>query len=183
MYGDYDREMFSEFMNNGESAEGMALGAGSLIRNAYNLKGDMIGPRTADGCSDAPHFSKTDPDGCNSGWTTIMREGMSPPQPADWVMQSLCSAHLEEKHQWGPGIGFEDDLFITNEEWTGFRAGSNYTGITAHVVELATGNVRGRRLHPGRLREDCRVQLRPPRLRVLRALRIQRRLRPSRHRG
>ena len=32
---------------------------------------------------------------------------------ADWVMMSLCSAHLEEKHQWGAGVGVEDDLFLT----------------------------------------------------------------------
>ena len=83
-------------------------------------------------------------------------------------MQSLCAAHLEEKHQWGPGIGVEDDLFITNEEWTStprlelkppdntdaragpaayasgphvgtvYVGGSDYTGIPAHVVDLAT---------------------------------------------
>jgi hypothetical protein len=36
---------------------------------------------------------------------------------SDWTMQSLCSAHLAEKHMWGAGIGFEDDVFLTNEEW------------------------------------------------------------------
>jgi hypothetical protein len=56
-------------------------------------------------------------------------------------MQSLCSAHLEEKHQCGPGNGLENDLFITNEEWTQFRVGSNYTGIPAHVLELTTGDL------------------------------------------
>lgn len=141
MYVDYDREKFAHFMNHGESAQGMTLGAGNLVHNAYNLKGDMIGPRTHDGCSAAPHFSNTGPDGCNPNWNTIMREGMLAPESADWVMQSLCSAHLEEKHQWGPGIGVEDDLFITNEEWTSFQPGSDYTGIPAHVIELATGDM------------------------------------------
>jgi hypothetical protein len=60
------------------------------------------------------------------------------PTDADWLMQSLCSAHLEEKHQWGDGIGVEDDLFITNEEWTSFTTGSDYTGIPAHVIDIAT---------------------------------------------
>mgnify|MGYP003684246873 CR=1 FL=1 len=141
MYVDYDREKFANFMNNADSAEGMVLGAGDLIKNAYNLKGDLIGPRSASGCSAHPHFSNTDPNGCNAGWNTIMSEGMLPPESADWVMQSLCSAHLELKHQWGPGIGVEDDLFITNEEWTNFRPGANYTGIPAHVVDIATGNM------------------------------------------
>ena len=53
-------------------------------------------------------------------------------------MMSLCSAHLEEKHQWGAGLGVEDDLFITNEEWTRYVTGSNYTGIPAHVIDIAT---------------------------------------------
>ena len=57
---------------------------------------------------------------------------------ADWVMMSLCSAHLEEKHQWGAGIGVEDDLFLTNEEWTSYKDGAPYTGIPGHAIELAT---------------------------------------------
>ena len=56
-------------------------------------------------------------------------------------MQSLCSAHLEEKHQWGPGLGVEDDLFITNEEWTSYKNGADYTGIPAHVIDLATSKM------------------------------------------
>merc|ERR1719231_467336 len=54
---------------------------------------------------------------------------------------SLCSAHLEEKHQWGPGLGVEDDLFITNEEWTSYKNGADYTGLPAHVVDLASGKM------------------------------------------
>ena len=53
-------------------------------------------------------------------------------------MMSLCSAHLEEKHQWGAGIGVEDDLFLTNEEWTSYKDGAPYTGIPGHAIELAT---------------------------------------------
>ena len=54
------------------------------------------------------------------------------------MMMSLCSAHLEEKHQWGAGIGVEDDLFLTNEEWTSYKDGAPYTGIPGHAIELAT---------------------------------------------
>lgn len=150
MYVDYDRDKLADFMNNANSAASMVKASGNLIQNAYNLKGDLIGPRKkdGDGCSAAPHFSNTDENGCNQNWNTIMNgdttlagnEAAPEPEQADWVMQSLCSAHLEEKHQWGVGLGVEDDLFVTNEEWTSFQGGSNYTGIPAHVVELSTGN-------------------------------------------
>ena len=63
------------------------------------------------------------------------------PERADWVMQSLCSAHLEERHQWGGALGVEDTLFITNEEWTSYQDGSDYTGIPAHVVDLSDFSV------------------------------------------
>ena len=60
------------------------------------------------------------------------------PMETDWFYQSLCSAHLEEKHQWGAGIGVEDDLFITNEEWANFELDKEFVGLSAHVLDLAT---------------------------------------------
>ena len=62
----------------------------------------------------------------------------APGQGVDWLMQSLCSAHLEEAEQWGTGIGLVDSLFLTNEEWTDFVDGADYTGIPAHAIDLAT---------------------------------------------
>merc|ERR1711920_114910 len=142
MYVDYDRALLADFMSHGGSAEGMVKGSGEAIQEAFNLKGDSITKRTKDGCATAPHFSNTDPTGCQQ-WEGIMAESgwsgsISEPEQADWLMQALCSAHLEEKHQWGPGLGVEDDLFITNEEWTIFQPGSNYTGLPAHVIDLKT---------------------------------------------
>lgn len=140
MYVDYDRSKLANFMENGDSAQGMVKDAGNMITTAYNLHGNAIGPRDrATGCSANPHFSNTDAHGCNPGWTTIMAS--AEPERADWLMQSLCSAHLEEKHQWGGNKGVEDDLFITNEEWTNFATGSDYTGIPAHVIDIATKSV------------------------------------------
>ena len=55
-------------------------------------------------------------------------------------MQSLCSAHLEVKHQWGEGIGLEDDTFITNEEWNSYAAGVDFVGLSSHAIDLATGS-------------------------------------------
>ena len=141
MYVDYDRQQLSTFMDNPTSpAMPMVKNAGSMIESAYNLAGNLIGPRDrTTACSANPHYSNTDHRGCNLGWTTIMlgRE----PERADWLMQSLCSAHLEEKHQWGGALGVEDDLFITNEEWTSFRTGSDYTGIPAHVIDIHTKTI------------------------------------------
>jgi hypothetical protein len=140
MYVDYDREMLSRFMENTESAEHMVLGSGEVVKAAYNLKGQLIEPRSTTGacCSPAPHFSNTDENGCGC-WGEIMFS--AEPSRADWLMQSLCSAHLEVKHQWGEGNGVEDTLFITNEEWTSFVPGAPYTGIPAHAIELANGNM------------------------------------------
>jgi hypothetical protein len=135
MYVDYDRDMLAEFMSNGNSAEGMVKDAGNLIETVYNLKGNLVEKRAEDGCTTHPHYSNTDPDGCGM-WSSIMNVGA--PTDADWLMQSLCSAHLEEKHQWGDGLGVEDDIFITNEEWTRYVTGSNYTGIPGHVIDIAT---------------------------------------------
>ena len=135
MYVDYDRDGLARFMSHGESAEGLVKDAGNLIESVYNLKGNLVEKRSEDGCTQHPHYSNTDPDGCGM-WADIMNTGS--PTDADWLMQSLCSAHLEEKHQWGSGLGTEDDLFITNEEWTRYVTGSNYTGIPAHVIDIAT---------------------------------------------
>jgi len=136
MYVDYDRAQLADFMTHDRSAAPMVKGAGNAIQDAYNLAGNLVGPRDPSGCTANPHYSNTDPNGCNNNWNTIMQGPK--PERADWVMQSLCSAHLEEKHQWGGSMGVEDTLFITNEEWTSFVTGSNYTGIPAHVIDMAT---------------------------------------------
>lgn len=136
MYVDYDREKLADFMTNGKSAADMVKDAGNVIKHAYNLKGNLVDKRAATGCTANPHYSNTDKDGCNNGWTQIMNTPVI--ERADWLMQSLCSAHLEEKHQWGGSLGVEDTLFITNEEWTSFQTGTGYTGLPAHVIDLAT---------------------------------------------
>jgi len=136
MYIDYDRAQLAEFMTHEGSAAPMVKDAGNVIKSAYNLAGNMVEPRKESGCTTNPHYSNTDPSGCNDGWNTIMQG--TAPERADWVMQSLCSAHLEEKHQWGGRMGVEDTLFLTNEEWTSFVTGSDYTGIPAHAIDLTT---------------------------------------------
>lgn len=138
MYVDYDREMLAEFMSHEKSAELMVKGAGDVIKGAYNLKGQLVQPRNKTGCTAQPHFSNTDPNGCGL-WDEINADPA--PEQADYILQSLCAAHLEEKHQWGQNLGVEDDLFMTNEEWTDYVGGSDYVGLPAHVIDLATGNM------------------------------------------
>eukprot|EP00746_Dinoflagellata_sp_MGD_P152769 gnl/MRDRNA2_/MRDRNA2_83870_c0_seq1.p1 gnl/MRDRNA2_/MRDRNA2_83870_c0~~gnl/MRDRNA2_/MRDRNA2_83870_c0_seq1.p1 ORF type:complete len:771 (-),score=170.08 gnl/MRDRNA2_/MRDRNA2_83870_c0_seq1:463-2601(-) len=141
---DYDRTNMSKFMTHKEAAMYMVKDSGDLPTTAYNLKGEKVGPRSRDGpTTTGAHESNVDIDG-----NYIVAEGSTadvkatPPTKADWLMQSLCSAHLETKHQWGTGLGVEDDLFITNEEWITYKADSpNIIGLPAHVVDLATRTI------------------------------------------
>ena len=131
-YVDYDRDTLRTFMDNDDSAEGMVKGMGELITTAYNLNGDLV--RARNGTDRTPvgaHFSNTDKDG---------NYAMSkPPSYADWLMQSLCSSHLEEKYQWGPGIGLADRLYITNEEWMAYASTATaVVGLSAHAVDPST---------------------------------------------
>ncbi|EOD19865.1 hypothetical protein EMIHUDRAFT_458652 [Emiliania huxleyi CCMP1516] len=119
MYVDYDRDSLAEFMSNGRSAEGMVKDAGNLIESVYNLKarrsastlrlarhashrwGNLVEQRSEDGCTTHPHYSNTDPEGCGM-WENIMNTGT--PTDADWLMQSLCSAHLAELVHTAPRV-------------------------------------------------------------------------------
>ena len=145
MYVDYDRAGLANFMDNNDAAVSIVKDAGNAIAAAYNLKGQLISKRndnaTENCCSAAPHFSNTNADGCGC-FTTINLARL--PSRADWIMQSLCSAHLEERLQWG-STGVADTLFITNEEWTSYTSTTvgltQATGIPAHVLDLATKNL------------------------------------------
>ncbi|KAG7369578.1 hypothetical protein IV203_027324 [Nitzschia inconspicua] len=129
-YIDYDRTLMSEFMDNDEPASSMVVGMGQVISTMYNLKGELIGPRNLSGPTTiGAHFSNTDADG-----NYVVA---APPAESDWFLQSLCSAHLEQKHQWGPNLGVEDDMFITNEEWMTYAPGTSFVGLSAHAVDLA----------------------------------------------
>ena len=131
-YVDYDREGLKGFMDSDMPASEFVVGSGNLIETSYNLKGELVGPRAKEGPTPVgAHFSNTDADG---NWVV---EGT--PVFADWVMQSLCSASLSEKYMWGEGIGFEDDVFITNEEWMTLQVNTTaYVGLSAHIIDIAT---------------------------------------------
>ena len=125
-YIDYDRSMMDGFMSYEGPASDMVVGVGNMIEYAYNLKGEAIGPRMDDGPTiDGAHFGNCDAEG------NYVVESI--PSETDWFLQSLCSAHMEEKHQWGEGIGLEDDIFVTNEEWIKYVEGSNFVGLSVSL--------------------------------------------------
>ena len=142
-YIDYDRSMLATFMDAGapSKAQGMVKGAGNAVSKAYNLKREPVGPRnrTGDGLQATTsnvHESNVDVDG-----NYIVGSTAKAPSKADWLMQSLCSAHLEVRHQWGDGKGVEDNLFITNEEWIAYPTNSMPIGLPVHVLDLSTGEL------------------------------------------
>lgn len=132
-YADYDREMLSKFMQSKFPASDAVIGFGELITRAYNLKNEEVGPRNRDGPTlKGAHFSNIDTDG-----NYVVLNGA--PTRADWLLQSLCSAHMEESEQWGEGVGLQDDLFITNEEWMDYPEGTDSIyGIAVHVIDPST---------------------------------------------
>ena len=109
-YTDFDRQGLATFLEHGNPASSIIKGFGQVSRTYYNLAGELVGTRNPNGpTAYGAHFSNTDA----AGNYVVEKE----PSEADWLMQSLCSAHLEEKHQYGRGIGLEDNIYITNEEW------------------------------------------------------------------
>jgi hypothetical protein len=130
-YVDYDRFRLSKLMESNVTAARAFKQSGSVIETAYNLRGQMVGKRNATGPTVmGAHDSNVDIYGNYVVTVT--------PSKADWIMQSFCSAHLENRHQWGPGIGVEDTLYMTNEEWFSYTNNANVIGLPAHVVDLKT---------------------------------------------
>ena len=131
-YVDYDRQMLKDFMTSSKPASSMVTGVGQHIKNAYNLRGEPLQRRNRTGATSVgAHLSNTNAMG---EWAVRAL----PRIEYDWFYQSLCSAHMEEAHQWGEGIGVENDLFITNEEWHNFMDNMTFVGNSVHVLDVAT---------------------------------------------
>lgn len=134
-YVDYDRTKMSTFMSHKESAEGMVKGAGELIEKAYNLAGKAVGARNA-ADKTTVHYGDTNAAGDYVSADADKNTGNL------WTYHSFCSAHLEEKEQWGAGNGMVDDVFLTVEEWTSVNntivEAQGYVGLSAHAVDIAT---------------------------------------------
>jgi len=123
------------------AAVDMVTDSGELPVTMYNLKKEKVGPRQLEGPTmHGAHSSNVDVQGNYIVAERTTRDVATTPTKADWLMQSLCSAHLETKHQWGAGMGVEDDLFITNEEWIYYKknVATGIIGLPAHVLDLTT---------------------------------------------
>mmetsp|Transcript_68153 Transcript_68153/g.205846 ORF Transcript_68153/g.205846 Transcript_68153/m.205846 type:complete len:858 (-) Transcript_68153:341-2914(-) len=132
---DFDRAKLAEFMQDSApaSAHSMIKNSGEAVQKMFNLKRQLVG-RRGDGSSAAPHDSNV-----NLAGEYIV---VATPSKADWLMQSLCSANLAHKYQWGAGLGVEDDLFITNEEWISYKSDAvGIIGLPVHVLNLATSEL------------------------------------------
>lgn len=120
--------MLADFMDGDFPARDMVVGFGEAIKHVVNLNGDPVGKRVLDGPTQTgAHYGNTD---ANGTWAYVNQIS----DGSDWFFQSFCSAHLEERHQWGEGIGVEDDLFITNEEWAFFEPNISFVGIGVRIV-------------------------------------------------
>lgn len=116
-------------------ASNMVVGMGQHIKRAYNLRNELVTRRVRDGATPVgAHLSNTNAKG---EWAV----SALPRIEYDWFYQSLCSAHLEEAHQWGPGIGFEDDTYLTNEEWHTYADDMTFVGNTYHALDLKTSTM------------------------------------------
>eukprot|EP00986_Skeletonema_menzelii_P002778 scaffold790_cov149-Skeletonema_menzelii.AAC.23 len=130
-YVDYDRSLFAKYMSTEMPASDMVVGMGEMIQRVVNLKGEPVGKRNGESeTAVGAHYGNTDASGKYTMWKM--------PNGYDWFLQSLCSAHLEQKHQWGEGIGLEDNMFITNEEWANFQLDQEFVGQSAHALDLDT---------------------------------------------
>lgn len=136
----YDRAMLADFLNNGDAAAGMVKGAGFLFNRIFNVFGEEVVSKYAGGLA-GTWGNQTLPDG------TIVpfRDGMKLSQ-ADFFFHSFCSSTYTKAHQWGPGIGFEDDIWMNGEEWD--IGGSMFEdpatsydtmGLASIVVDIANG--------------------------------------------
>jgi hypothetical protein len=134
-YVDYDRELFAKYMDKSGPANKMVVGMGQHIKRAYNVKNELISRRVRGGRTPVgAHLSNTNAAG---EWVVAK----VPRIEYDWFYQSLCSAHLEEAQQWGGGIGFVDDMFITNEEWHEYTDNKTFVGNTYHALDLKTSTM------------------------------------------
>ena len=137
---DYDREKFATFMDNNESAKSMVKGSGKLFNTVYNGFGEIVSTPSHDPSQLAGKWgNQTRPDG-----TLVQFKSEFKLSQADYFFQSFCGAWYEQANQYGEGMGFADDLWLTAEEWEigrMFPAGSSDSaatlGLASVVVDIA----------------------------------------------
>lgn len=137
---DYDRAAMAGFMSSDETASGMVKGSGKLFDTVYNAFGHMVtGFNYNPTDLGAKWGNQTRADG-----TLIQFAEDHRLSEADFFFQSFCGAWYEQANQYGDGIGFADDVWLTAEEWAIGRmfpagdADANATlGLASIVVDIA----------------------------------------------
>lgn len=105
---DYDRAKFAEYLSNSSKANTMFKASGKLFSDVYNMTGDLVVPKSQGG----KWGNQTLADGTLVDFKPdyLLKEG-------DFFFQSFCGAWYEKAHRYGAGLGFEDDVWLTAEEW------------------------------------------------------------------
>ena len=140
-YVDYDIAQMKEFMTHSGPAAPMIRGAGSIIETVVNLKGEQVEARStvANTPHSKPHYSQTSASGVHVQIDATNADSLT---SQTWNFMSFCSSHLEEKHQWGENIGFEDDIYLVPEEWAECEDSRvrdyGYVGLPMHAVDMQT---------------------------------------------
>ena len=132
---DYDRAKFADFLNNGESAEGMVKGSGKLFNRIYNVFGDEVVKGGVWGNQARPDQ------------TIVPFLPKYQLTNADFFLQSFCGSWYEQANKYGDGIGLADDVWLTAEEWeigrmftgskkTGGKESAKTMGLASVVVDV-----------------------------------------------
>jgi hypothetical protein len=132
---DYDRAKFADFLNNGESAEGMVKGSGKLFNRIYNVFGDEVVKGGVWGNQARPDQTIV---------PFLPKYQLS---NADFFLQSFCGSWYEQANKYGDGIGLADDVWLTAEEWeigrmftgskkTGGKESAKTMGLASVVVDV-----------------------------------------------
>tara|TARA_B100001540_G_scaffold234554_1_gene208764 strand:- start:1949 stop:3991 length:2043 start_codon:yes stop_codon:yes gene_type:complete len=132
---DYDRAKFADFLNNGESAEGMVKGSGKLFNRIYNVFGDEVVRGGVWGNQALPDQ------------TIVPFLPKYQLTNADFFLQSFCGSWYEQANKYGDGIGLADDVWLTAEEWeigrmftgskkTGGKESAKTMGLASVVVDV-----------------------------------------------
>ena len=106
---DYNRNQFANFLNNSNPASTMVEGSGHLFHTIYNQFGEVVQSRSQSGT----WGNQTLPNG-----TVVDFNDDHKLTEGDFFFQSVCGAFYEPAHKYGKGIGLEDDVWITAEEWS-----------------------------------------------------------------
>ncbi len=118
----------------------MFLESGHLFDTIYNVFGEVVDGKNDDATDlSAKWGNQTLPTGELVDFVQPLTEG-------DFFFQSFCSAFLETANKYGDGIGFEDNVWLTAEEWNiryifpdGVATSNETMGLASIAVDVDTG--------------------------------------------